>query len=243
MISDDTLTLYFYDDGLTSEEKREVEAALGADSLLAAHYALLCRQFEQWRELDTTPAAEHLHHRWHDSIEEAAQAEAVRTGKPARSFHLLSFAWGGAAMAALALGVGLYFSGNNAVDPQIQESVASAPRARADAVPVSFTRGLRAHLRESQADLAGLPVENRNDPNQLLIQIIEQNRMFERSAEANNSADVARLLRALEPILLRLASDDIPQEDSVALRGQLAFELNVMLTKLGRTPSNHKRTI
>ena len=53
MISDDTLTLYFYDDGLTSEEKRVVEAALGADPLLAAHYAVLCRQFQQWREPDT----------------------------------------------------------------------------------------------------------------------------------------------------------------------------------------------
>jgi hypothetical protein len=243
MISDDTLTLYFYDDGLTSEEKREVEAALGADPLLAARYALLCRQFEQWREQDTTRAPEHLHRRWHDSIEEAARAEAAQARKPARSFHLLSFAWGGAAMAALALGVGLYFSGNNAVDPQIQESVAGVPRARADAVPVSFTRGLRAHLRDSQAGLASLPVENRNNTNQLLMQIIEQNRMFERSAQANNSADVARLLRALEPILLRLASDNIPLEDFAALRSQLAFELNVMLTKLGRTPSNHKRTI
>ena len=68
MISDDTLTLYFYDDGLTSEEKRVVEAALGADPLLAARYAVLCRQFQQWREPDTPPAPEHLHHRWHDII-------------------------------------------------------------------------------------------------------------------------------------------------------------------------------
>ena len=50
------------------------------------------------------------------------------------------------------------------------------------------------------------------------------------------------MLRAFEPILLRLAADDIAPEDAEALRAQLAFELNVMLTKLSRKPSKETQT-
>jgi DNA-binding FadR family transcriptional regulator len=56
--------------------------------------------------------------------------------------------------------------------------------------------------------------------------------MFERAAEQNDSKDLARVLRAFEPVLMRLAADDITVEDAEALQAQLAFELNVVLTKL-----------
>ena len=58
-----------------------------------------------------------------------------------------------------------------------------------------------------------------------------------RAAEEHNSNDLARVLRAFEPILLRLAADDISEREAEALQAQLAFELNVMLTKLGRNLS------
>jgi DNA-binding FadR family transcriptional regulator len=67
--------------------------------------------------------------------------------------------------------------------------------------------------------------------------------MFERAAEQNDSKDLARVLRAFEPILMRLAADDIAAEDAEALQAQLAFELNVMLTKLGRNVSEDTDTI
>jgi DNA-binding FadR family transcriptional regulator len=58
----------------------------------------------------------------------------------------------------------------------------------------------------------------------------------------NDSQNLARVLRAFEPILLRLAADDIAPEDAEALRAQLAFELDVMLTKLSRGSSNKTQT-
>ncbi len=243
MISDDTLTLYFYDDGLTPDEKNDIDAALHSDTQLAARYAELHRQLEQWHEADDVKAPEHLLHRWHASIDEAARAETASVNKPYKPFHLLSFAWGGAVMAALALGIGIYFSGDDAAEPQLQDSFVNTTDPQHSAVPASFTRGLQVHLRDSQAGLASLTGDTVDDRNQLLLQIINQNRSFERSADANNAPDVARLLRAFEPILMRLASDDIAAEDSEALRAQLAFELNVMLTKLARTPSDDEQTI
>ncbi len=78
---------------------------------------------------------------------------------------------------------------------------------------------------------------------QLLAQIIDQNRMFERAAVNNNSHNIARVLRAFEPILLRLGSDDIAPEDAEALRAQLSFELAIVLTKLAQKPSEEPQTI
>jgi hypothetical protein len=58
----------------------------------------------------------------------------------------------------------------------------------------------------------------------------------------NNAPNLARVLRAFEPILLQLASDDIAPQDMEALRKQLAFELKVMLTKLESAPSEQAHT-
>ena len=71
----------------------------------------------------------------------------------------------------------------------------------------------------------------------LVLQIIQQNRLFEQAADRNDADNLARVLRAFEPILLRLAATDIAPEDAAALREQLAFELKVMLTKLERDTS------
>ena len=74
------------------------------------------------------------------------------------------------------------------------------------------------------------------------MQIINQNRLFERAAEQNNAADLARVLRAFEPILVQLAKEDLSDAEAQALRAKLAFELNVMLTKLSRDASNETDT-
>ena len=71
----------------------------------------------------------------------------------------------------------------------------------------------------------------------LLTHMIQQNRMFERAAVENGSQDLARVLRAFEPILVRLAAEDISPQDAEALQAQLAFELNVVLTKYRRNAS------
>ena len=103
-------------------------------------------------------------------------------------------------------------------------------------VPAAFTRGLTVHLRDSKKQLADLEVDT--DSAMLVLQLIEQNRLFENAADQNNAPNLARVLRAFEPILLRLAATDIAPEDAEALRAQLSFELNVMLTKLARESSD-----
>ncbi len=66
--------------------------------------------------------------------------------------------------------------------------------------------------------------------------------VVETVAERNDAPELARVLRAFEPILLQLAATDVAPEDAEALRAKLAFELNVMLTKLARVSSNETHT-
>lgn len=240
MINEETLTLYYYDDGLTENERRDVELALVRHPNLAAKYAELRHQFESWREPDEHRIPSHLVYRWQDSIKDAAMRESTdlqQSNAPRTSYSL---AWGGAVSVALAIGIGIgvYFSTNTQVDPVVDNHIAGSPVVVDFAVPVSFTRGLQLHLRDSEREITGLTVDSSGDRTALVMQIIEQNRVFERSAKLNNSANLARLLRAFEPILMRLASDDLAPADAAALRSQLSFELNVMLTKMAQDTSN-----
>jgi hypothetical protein len=131
----------------------------------------------------------------------------------------------------IAIGVLMTDNENHLAVPQ-----AASTSARPDAIPAAFTRGLTVHLRDSRKQLATL--DSNADRTMLVLQLIEQNRMFEAAADNNNAPGLARVLRAFEPILLRLAATDIAPEDAAALRAQLSFELNVMLTKLANEPSD-----
>jgi hypothetical protein len=141
---------------------------------------------------------------------------------------------------AIGIGIGIFIGGDEPVSPIVQEIVADSGSLEPDASS-AFLRGLQVHLRDSEKGLLELaPTDNRTE---LILSIIEQNKLFERAAEQNDSANLARVLRAFELVLVRLASEDISPEDAEALRTKLLFELNVMLTKLSRDTSEEQQTI
>ncbi len=198
---------------------------------------------DETRKLVETHAADihrpprHLVEQWHSAIDEAAALERGRQAE--RRWHPGSFFWGVAVTAALAIGIGIgvLLSGDNGSISPAPVVAGTAPEAAV--TPAAFTRGLAVHLRDSRQQLQNIDDADRT---MLVLQIIEQNRMFENAAENNNAPKLARVLRAFEPILLQLAADDIAPEDAEALRAQLAFELNVMLTKLASRPSDESHT-
>lgn len=177
------------------------------------------------------PAPNHMKQRWHDSIDLAAQRELSEQRKDHKGFNPLSFFWGAAISAALALGIGIgfYVSDSPAVIEPNNYVVSQHGN--------SFDRVMQVHLRDTQDEIARLAIETPEDRVMLVLQIIQQNRLFEHAAEQNDADNVARVLRAFEPILLQLAANDIAPEDAEALREQLAFQLRVMLTKLERNTS------
>lgn len=191
---------------------------------------------------ETHAAPEHAVQQWHSAIDEAAALERGRQPDAARHLNPTSFFWGVAVTTAMAIGIGIGFLlANNSETPLIgPPSVVAGTNTQQPLVPVAFSRGLQVHLRDSRAQLAGFNDES--DSTILIAQIIEQNRMFEAAADLNNAPNLARVLRAFEPILLQLAATDIAPEDARALRAQLAFELDVMLTKLASESSNDSQT-
>ena len=48
-MNDDTLTLYFYNDGLTETERRDVERALADNPEIKSRYARICRELDVLR--------------------------------------------------------------------------------------------------------------------------------------------------------------------------------------------------
>lgn len=193
------------------------------DKLIAAHRA------------DVFEAPAHLKQQWRNAIDDAAAMERGRQKSPDAAWHPGSFFWGMAISAALALGVAIGFFITEDDNVSVIPTVVSTQN-QPNVIPAAFTRGLQQHFRTSQQRLKSLDIDD--DSTLLVLRLIEQNRLFETAADQNNAPQLARVLRAFEPILLRLAATDIAPEDAEALRAQLSFELNVMLTKLAKQSSD-----
>lgn len=239
-MNDDMLTLYYYNDGLTNDERQQVCEALAADRDLAERYRRLSSELASI-SADPAPAlrTDRLQ-RFHDTIDRAARMEQTPNSAPQPKIHAWSFLWGAAITAALVVGIGLgvWMSGNDVPDPAEALLTRSEPVGNSDA----FVRGLRVYFRDSRNELERLPLTGNGNRTALIADLIEQNRLYERAALQNDAPKLARVLRAFEPILVRLASEDIAPEDAEALRAQLAFELNVMLTKLARDSSDESHS-
>ena len=89
---------------------------------------------------------EHIVEQWHSAIDEVAALERGRQSQ--RRWHPGSFFWGMAVTAALALGIAIGFLLDG--DGPVQEPIIASLPSDTPAVPVSFTRGLALHLRDSR---------------------------------------------------------------------------------------------
>jgi len=121
-MNEDTLILYYYNDGLSDRERRQVETAINTDTAVSAQYEALCRQLNDLSETDAQAVPSHTLQRWHDTIDRAAQQTHIRQQQPPGPFHIFSFAWGAAITAALAIGIGIgvYIAGGDTNTPMIE---------------------------------------------------------------------------------------------------------------------------
>ncbi len=237
-MNDETLTLYYYNDGLTRGERQQVANLLAVDHDVARRYQDICHQLGRLSTPQITAPPTDMVERWHEAINRAVRMEKAASGKPV--LHTWSFLWGAAITAALAIGIGIgiYISGDEASETFMPDGlVAHNPNSNA------LVRGLEMHLRESERGLAVMPLSASAERTMLILNIIEQNRLFEKVARQNDSKSIARVLRAFDLVLVRLAEDDITPEEAEALQSKLLFELNVVLTKLARDTSNESEII
>jgi hypothetical protein len=255
-MNDDDLILYYYDDGLSDGERQRIRAALEADASLRAHYERLCADLARFEAPLPVAVRPDMTARWHDAVDRAARLErqagqesrleATPTAgrhSTKRGFHFPSFAWGSTVAATLVLGFGSYLARDRAVEPIPGGGIAASGVSAGNSALVAFERGLQVHLQESRQELVGLPADADEQRAAMIMRMVQDNRLFEAAAERNGAGDLARVLRAFEPILMRLAANDVAPAEARALEAQLTFELNVMLTKLGRNVSEGTDTI
>lgn len=237
-MNDDDLILYYYEDGLSETERARIQAALEEDASLRARYERLCADLGHFDAPPPVNAPTDMVARWHDTIDRAARFERQSLRPARRAFHLPSFAWGSAVAAGLVLGLGFFLARERAIEPIPNGGVVVNSGTSVDRPGlVAFERGLQVHLQQSNQEIVDLPADADEQRAMLIMRMVQENRLFEAAAEHNGAGDLARVLRAFEPILMQLASQDIAPAEARALQAQLTFELNVMLTKLGRNVS------
>jgi hypothetical protein len=233
-MTDDELLLFHFSDGLTPERVAQIQIALDGDATLRerlaqlrAHLAALNHAGE-----DTLPDAVQRRlqlklQQLHEASRAPARLPFWRTPRAQSPWLLPAFAAG-----AGALVMWLYTQG---VTPNTQplatehgasEQVVSNPeQAQTMSLPA-----LRAHLLQTRALLETFDANNAQE-RALLSEIIAQNQNYAMRAQRLGRADLARVLRALEPVLV--AVENLKEPDArAALINQFEFEADSLQTKL-----------
>jgi hypothetical protein len=166
-----------------------------------------------------------------------------QTLRPSRTFHFPPSPGAAPSRRRSCSRSGFGITHDRVVEPIPNGGLAQSGAAVDRPALVAFERGLEVHLEQSRQQIVGLPVDADQQRAALIMRMVQENRLFETAADRNGAQDLARVLRAFEPILLRLAADDVSPTEARALQAQLTFELNVMLTKLGRNVSDGTDTI
>lgn len=235
-IGDDELTLYFYDDGLLPARRAELTQRLRSDLDLARRYQQLRAELATLpppAQRQPSPVAQA---RWKLRLDQRAAAPAAAHAPHWR----LAFA--GATLVLLGVAVGTRLvEAPSVAAPAPAPSVAAAAEG-ADAAP-ALSRGLSSYLGDARLVLADLPADDPQRRRQLVAEVIEQNRMYARAAQAQGDERLARVLRAFEPVLLALAEPPSAAEGDLGARSQIDFELGILQTKLARSPSKIVQTL
>lgn len=225
MISDDDLLLFHWQDGLDDTRRREIADALARDAELGARYARLVADLARFGHVPEPPV---------DAVRQARWARAIRDDASKQRARPTWFV-----PLALAAGVGaLAIVGPQWRTPEVKPPTSiSTPIAAAQvADEARVARSVRVHLAEAGAGLSSWSEQADDATRRALVQRwIDDQRALAQAADAAGDAQLARTLRAFEPLLRDLAND--APAASYAEREQLAFEWSVMQTKLAASPS------
>ena len=237
MISDNDLLLYYYRDGLDAVERERIATALSEQPELAARLHRLVARLDAAAATPDVPVPEHVQQRWQAALDQAAAGATVASEKPRRQDHS-KFRWSFVAAAAagvllvVSLTLNLQTSRDGIVDSSSPTTIASATTDDSSA----YERGLRLHLASTEVQLSTLDDASGEERERLIETIIAQNRLYAIAAERADEPQLARVLRAFNPVLERLAVDrNSETSDEVA---QLTFEMNVMQARLAAARSN-----
>jgi hypothetical protein len=234
MITDDELLLYYYRE-LDPGEHARIGAALGEQPEIARRLHALVSRLDAAAVSPEVPVPELTQQRWQAALERAATETRVTPARR-RSFHSPRWPLAAAAAVVVALAVSLQMMRpSTKPDP---DSAATTPEPATRDESSAYENGLKVHLASTERRLANLGDASPEERARLVETIIGQNRIYALAAERAGEPQLARVLRAFNPILEDLA--DGRGETSAADVAQLSFELRVMQARLsaGAPPSN-----
>jgi hypothetical protein len=240
MITEEDLLLYHYGEGLSAERRAEIAAALAADGGLRAHWLQLLADLSALAHTPRVAMPATVQARLAARLSAAAAAELKPAAKVARS---RAWVWpiGLTACASLVLAIGVSIGLGFRDDTPSAASTAQAAPAPDEGA--RFERGLRLHLADTELQLVGLAGAEPEARAALVARIVQENRMFARAAERAGEANLARVLRSFESVLIGMGEQAVDAEDVELRRQQLDFELGAMQTKLASDPSKSSLNI
>jgi hypothetical protein len=218
MISDEDLLLYHYRE-LDAAERTRIGAALSAQPELAQRLQALVARLDAAAGIPEVAVPAQVMDRWRTALDRATTE--TRVAQAPRRFSAVSM-W--QAAAAVVTVFALVFS--------IQRLMhAPAPTETVRSETSAYAHGLKFHLASTERQLAALSEASPEERARLVDTIIGQNQMYALAAERAGEPQLARVLRAFNPILEDLA--DGRSETTAADIAQLSFELRVMQARLG----------
>lgn len=229
MINDDELLLYHYRE-LDPTDRARIGAALSAQPELAQRLQALVARLDAAAAIPEVPVPAQAMERWRVALDRAAADTRVNAAPRRLSMPVM---WQAAAAAVTVFA--LIFSIQRLMQPGEQvareeatNSVESAQRGDASA----YEHGLRFHLASTERRLAALGDASPEERARLIDTIIGQNQMYALAAERAGEPQLARVLRAFNPILEDLAEGR--SDTTAADVSQLSFEIRVMQARLGK---------
>jgi len=228
MINDDELLFYYYRDGLDAAERARIAAAIAADPKLAQRLQALVARLDAAASLPEVPVPAHFQQRWQEALDGAV---AGRRARPAARPLFSRPRWQLAAAAAVLLALVVTFQALRSTAPTLETPAASTGNAGNDEPGSAYEHGLKFHLASTERQIAGLGSASPEERARMIDVIIGQNRLYALAAERAGEPQLARVLRAFNPILEDVANGR--SESTAADLSQLSFELRVMQARLG----------
>lgn len=231
-VSDAQLLCYYWNDGLSALEFSQISSRLLQDAALAARFAVLQAELHQLKQTDEHALSSAAALRIRRAL--AARAAAP---KPAA---LANWRWAAPLLAASVVAIWFVFKPAASLMQDTELAGVVSAKAADFARKDQMLRALQVHLSDSQILLENFNPDDAAST-ELLNEIIAQNQSFERRARAQGQGDLARVLRAMEPVL-RALSNEREGDLRDNLIEQFEFEAKSLQTKLPMRPSKQAST-